>query len=117
MVGRTVNRKFSPRLTIRGVASIPGRLLAVVSVLAWLCAASGCDQSAKITEIPEIPPIDLNRFGPLIRDQIATARDQVLAQPDDAEANVRLAKILHAYRWLDPSEVLYARARFLKGII
>jgi tetratricopeptide (TPR) repeat protein len=57
--------------------------------------------------------VDISTFAPAVRDQIETARREVLASPSVADANGRLGMLYHVYRLDAQALTCYQRARIL----
>jgi tetratricopeptide (TPR) repeat protein len=74
-----------------------------------IVAASGFLQPEN-PDLPDIPELALGEFSPPVREQIQAARAQLLEAPGDAQRNVRLGKILQAYKLQTPAIRCYQRA-------
>src|SRR5215470_11979237 len=64
-------------------------------------------------DLPALPPLTVENFGPAIREQAQKAYNEARARPRDAEANGRLGMVLQTYEQYELAATLYERARAL----
>ncbi|NNJ93303.1 MAG: tetratricopeptide repeat protein [Halobacteria archaeon] len=87
------------------IRALPG-LLAIAAI-------TGCLRPGD-PDLPDIPELTVVEFAEPVRQQILAARAQLLETPEDARRNLRLGKILHAYKLQSPAIRCYQRARELQ---
>jgi len=63
--------------------------------------------------LPAIPALAVDEFSQPVQEQIQAARTRLLELPRDAQRNLQLGEILHAYKLLPPAIACYQRARRL----
>ncbi|MGB5260940.1 MAG: tetratricopeptide repeat protein [Gammaproteobacteria bacterium] len=88
-------------------------ILSALLGLLVIAAAAGFLQPED-SGLPDIPELALGDFSQPVREQILAARAQLLETPRDAQRNVQLGKILHAYKLQTPAIRCYQRARRLQ---
>lgn len=71
--------------------------------------AAACRQQ----QIPPLPEVNTSGFLPSIREAIDAARADTAAKPNDAAANGRLGRVLHAHDQLGAAKACYRRASLL----
>ncbi|MBI4583578.1 MAG: tetratricopeptide repeat protein [Planctomycetes bacterium] len=86
----------------------PGLLLTLITSC-WKAS----EKDPATIALPPIPEIDLSSFEPLVREQIEAAKGDLGRQPDHADANGKLAMLLHAYNWPEQALICYRRAALL----
>ncbi len=64
--------------------------------------------------LPDIPELVVGEFSQPVQEQILAARARLLEAPQDAQRNLQLGRILHAYKLLPPAIRCYQRARLLQ---
>ncbi len=69
--------------------------------------------SARQSELPELPKLNMADFLPAIRRQVQQADAAARALPQSAEASGKLGMVLDAYQQYDSAAVCYERARRL----
>lgn len=96
----------------RAIAPLAVATLAVATMA--IATLSACRREAPGTAetqpLPPLPRIDVSRFEPAVREQVKSRWTRLEAAPRDADANGRVAMLLHAYGWLDAAAVCYVRA-------
>ncbi|HUT39817.1 MAG TPA: tetratricopeptide repeat protein [Gammaproteobacteria bacterium] len=65
-------------------------------------------------DLPAIPELAVADFSQPVQEQLLAARAQLLEAPEDAQRNLELGRILHAYKLLPSAIVCYRRARLLQ---
>lgn len=86
---------------------------------AWLTAvvllAADCGRptASRGGDFPPLPHLAIAAFKPQIRDQVQKAWRDAETRPADAQANGRLAMLLHAFEQYESAETCYRRARSL----
>jgi tetratricopeptide (TPR) repeat protein len=63
--------------------------------------------------LPELAPLAIEQFDPVIREQVRKAYDEAHDKPRDAEANGRLGMVFHTYEQYELAAACYERARSL----
>ena len=69
--------------------------------------------SVQIQNLPPIPQVNFDNFGPGIRDHVKTAYQAAIRNPKDAPATGRLGMVLHTYEDHENAAACYRRARIL----
>ncbi len=67
---------------------------------------SGCDDGDDLA----LPAVDLDRFEPAVREQLASLRTRIDEDPRDAGAAGRYGMALDGYGWIEEAAVCYRRA-------
>ena len=80
---------------------------------AALAVLAACTPGDSAPELPDVPVLALDSLPDTIRTQIGTRFAALEARPDSADANGKLAMVLHAYSMYEPAAPLYARAHRL----
>jgi tetratricopeptide (TPR) repeat protein len=78
-----------------------------------IAAAAGLLRPAQ-PGLPAIPALAVGEFSKPVQEQILAARARLLEAPLDAQRNLDLGRILHAYKLLPPANQCYRRARRLQ---
>ncbi len=94
---------------MRSSSSLLPLLVAAVAAI----ALTACDSGPPDSALPPIPEADIDRFAPAIRRQLDAASAALSAKPRDADANGRMAMLLHAYELSAGAAALYERAALL----
>ncbi|MGB5304631.1 MAG: tetratricopeptide repeat protein [Gammaproteobacteria bacterium] len=77
-----------------------------------ITTVTGCLQPED-PDLPAIPELAVEEFSRPVQQQLLAARAQLLELPRDAQRNLHLGKLLHAYKLLPPAIQCYRRARRL----
>ena len=89
------------------------RLLRLRTMALVMTGAFVLNACAKPPELPSLPDIQTTDLLPAVREQLENARQAVLANPNDADANGEYALVAHAYDYSEAADTLYERARRL----
>src|SRR5437016_707975 len=96
----------------RSRAHIPGRFIVLWLTIFILCGPQ-ITVSTESNALPRLPRLSLQKFLPVVREQVQQAYDAVVAHPRNAAANGKLGMVLQAYSQLKGAEIAYRRARYL----
>src|SRR5262245_46791565 len=89
------------------------RLRGLVSVVILYSCLGAATPGLLAQDLPALPPLTVENFGPAIREQAQKAYNEARARPRDAEANGRLGMVLQTYEQYELAATLYERARSL----
>jgi tetratricopeptide (TPR) repeat protein len=68
---------------------------------------------AQTASLPELPPVDLTEFPPVVREQVQEAYEAARTNPRDANASGRLGMLLDLYKRRESAATFYERAHQL----
>src|SRR5215510_13720707 len=69
--------------------------------------------SIQIQDLPPIPQVNFDNFGPGIQEHVQNAYQAAIRNPRDAPAVGRLGMVLHTYEDHEKAAICYRRARIL----
>ncbi|MGB5540569.1 MAG: tetratricopeptide repeat protein, partial [Gammaproteobacteria bacterium] len=86
----------------------------LLGLLVIAALALGGYLQSQAPDLPAIPELAVGDFSQPVQKQILAARTRLLEAPEDAQRNLELGRILHAYKLLPSAITCYRRARLLQ---
>ena len=97
----------------RSRARLAGRFIVVLWLAIFMLCGPEITFSTESNALPPLPRLSLQKFLPVVREQVQQAYDAVVAHPGNAAANGKLGMVLQAYSQPEGAETAYRRAHYL----